>query len=676
MPTSPERQPVDRRSVPAQAREGAEGTRERGRDGAREGAREGVRDGARGERYARLVRLAYLTLPPEMHRHRRVLVAHAVAQRALPQGEAARARVLGLVFGRGRRPRHWPGRWPTPGALRPAFPVVWGLRLLPRPGGGRELALNRALAKVSAPARAAFVLRALERLPDFEIRGLLAEAGEDHTDAALRDSHRLDDLVRPEPQDGTPAHGDTEHPVLSPEFDACMLRATPTDPRRRRQRVRVAWVAGGIAVTGAVLLAALGSSTPAPTPVPSSGALAPAALVRAPGKVWADSSRVDFTVWPARGDRRTDRELLARALSGWARTPPGVEVRARGVSTAAPSTPPRLLYAGGVDGRAVVLLHDGQRLVRYSESAPEQDAQELEFSRADESDVTTAAAVALSRSNGRVRYLTAPWITESQSRDLLRPTAPARNVPVSGGVTEPVRVPSAGAGGDCGTWPVLRLRSSAKIVEKHAFLLSDLGALSPVHLTYTPLPSGRNPARQPREATSQAALLSWARTACELRDLRTRGVRAVNTWDFARQPLPENAGTAVWSCTRATTWRGPGDVTLHLRTPARSTTTPARPVAQAKATAACSRFGQHVVAATNWTSKTGRSYLLAAGSREVTRITTRNGTEADANADTDTDTDKAGRTLTVRVKKNASPTVEARTSTGQTLHEVDADGPH
>ncbi|MEU1158659.1 hypothetical protein ABZ369_37500, partial [Streptomyces sp. NPDC005918] len=36
------------------------------------------------DRYTRLVRLAYLTLPTALSRHRRVLVAHALVQRALP----------------------------------------------------------------------------------------------------------------------------------------------------------------------------------------------------------------------------------------------------------------------------------------------------------------------------------------------------------------------------------------------------------------------------------------------------------------------------------------------------------------------------------------------------------------------------------------------------------------
>lgn len=41
------------------------------------------------EHYPRLVRLAYLVLPPSLGRNRRVLTAHSLAQRALPRGRRA-----------------------------------------------------------------------------------------------------------------------------------------------------------------------------------------------------------------------------------------------------------------------------------------------------------------------------------------------------------------------------------------------------------------------------------------------------------------------------------------------------------------------------------------------------------------------------------------------------------
>ncbi|MZD06000.1 hypothetical protein GTW43_13010, partial [Streptomyces sp. SID5785] len=43
------------------------------------------------EHYPRLVRLAYLVLPPSLGRNRRVLTAHAVTQRALPRGRTGTA---------------------------------------------------------------------------------------------------------------------------------------------------------------------------------------------------------------------------------------------------------------------------------------------------------------------------------------------------------------------------------------------------------------------------------------------------------------------------------------------------------------------------------------------------------------------------------------------------------
>ncbi|NEB86652.1 hypothetical protein G3I43_21090, partial [Streptomyces anulatus] len=135
--------------------------------------------------------------------------------------------------------------------------------------------------------------------------------------------------------------------------------------------------------------------------------------------------------------------------------------------------------------------------------------------------------------------------------------------------------PRPAANGTCGSWPVLQLRSSGRIVEKHAFLVTDLGDLAPAHLTYTPKPGRGAPARQPREATGGEALLAWARTACSLRTLSGFGVRAVNNWAFAEQKLPEGGASAGWLCTRADTWRGPGRVLVHFLEPAGSPTDPA-----------------------------------------------------------------------------------------------------
>ncbi|WP_055700052.1 sigma-70 family RNA polymerase sigma factor [Streptomyces silaceus] len=631
------------------------------------------------DRYTRLVRLAYLTLPGTLSRHRRVLVAHALVQRALPgfrarralpkipaprAGEAGRAeaawltaRVLGAALSHDRRPRGWPKRLPPPRELHPTLPTVWGLRLFPRAGGTEEIELAQLLTRLSAPARAAFVLCALDGLPRDEVVELLGAAGVTDPHDAMRTADELRADV-----------GDAAGALLnSQEFDACSVQTRPTDLVRRRRRFRLAWCAVGVAAIGGTALTAVDQTVhhdDRTRPTGSYSALSVDALQRTKPDVWADTSRVDFTAWPARGALTGDRALLRRALSAWTDPPRGTRVTAtKATSTQPPPDSTQLLYAGVVGGETVVLFHDGRRVIRYGEPASPSEPATLSFVRADDSDVTTAAALAVGRADGKVRYLTAPWIAEAQTRDLLRPNAPGRPLDVSDeGLTKPVEAPSAG--GPCDSMPVLQLRSSDKIVEKHAFLVADLGDLAPVHLSYTPLPGTGAPSRQPREATSGTALQAWARGACRLPELRGRGVRSVNQWDFADQDLPENGGRAVWSCTRASTWRGDGDVLVQFRTSTESPTSPAKVAGRARSTASCSRFGQHVVAATGWTAGSGHRYLLAAGSRDVTGISVTGDVKAD----------KSGRTLAVRAPKDAEVTVRARLAEGGSLSEVGASG--
>lgn len=201
-------------------------------------------------------------------------------------------------------------------------------------------------------------------------------------------------------------------------------------------------------------------------------------------------------------------------------------------------------------------------------------------------------------------------------------------------------------------------------MEKHSFVLTDLGTLTPVHLTYTPLPDGPGavPARQPREATGAAARAAWAAGACGLRTLGGgrggSGVRAVNVWDFADSDLPDGAGRAVWSCTRASGWAGPGDVLVQLRPPSG----PPQEVARARSTAACGRFGQHLLAGTRWRSPAGRWYLLAAGSREVTAITASGAVRAET----------GGRSLVAPVGAAGAPvSLTARLASGARITALD-----
>ncbi|MEU8940191.1 hypothetical protein AB0C97_19345 [Streptomyces goshikiensis] len=718
------------------------------------------------EQYPRLVRLAYLTLPDSLGRHGRVLLAHRAVQRALPRrGGAAgpggpegsggalaevRVRVLrGCLAPAGRTGAALArAGWP------PLPPFVWGLRLWPPAGGIEEVA--RMLAGEPAPVRAAFVLHRVDGLPEETAARLLGAAGAPADAMARALALGVGETLLRE--------------LRRPEFDASVVSTRPTDLLRRRRRVRAGWAAAAALAVVAGALAVVGPARPHASRPVAVGVLDPARLERVPAQAWADTARIDFTAWPARGGRTTDRALLGRALGAWSSASPphapappqptpgppavgratpgsnasgphavgwtalgsaalvphaadratpgpaapgrpalvsdasgphavgraglgsaalvpavvgrdspgaadpgraalgsaalipaavgragsgagslgsggrrgvaqvaavggGVVVRAApGVDTDSPRRAPQLLYAGDSDGRAVVLLLDGDRVVRYAEAVTGRGARELDFARTDEAGVTTAAALTLVRSpdGGRARYLLAPWIAAAGTRDLLRAGEDAKPLALAvDGVTAPVEVPrSAGA---CAAWPALEVTSSARIVEKHSFVLADLGTLTPVHLTYTPLPDGPGAAaaRQPREATGAAARAAWAATACrlpEMRGMRDGGVRAVNIWEFASSELPDGGGRAVWSCTRTSSWAGPGDVLVRL-SPAAG---PPQDVALAPDTAACGRFGQHLLAGTRWRSPTGRWYLLAAGSREVTGITASGAVRAEA----------------------------------------------
>ncbi|MFD6281218.1 hypothetical protein ACFWFI_37500 [Streptomyces sp. NPDC060209] len=637
------------------------------------------------EHYPRLVRLAYLTLPPRLGRHRRVLAAHAAVQRALhgrtrpapwqgaegipaprsgvragdgthtPAYAGVRLRVVRSALAYERRPRWWPGRAPAPAALRPSLPVVRGLRLFPRAGGMDEFTLDRALADVPAAVRAALGLRLLESLSGDGAQSLLAEAGV--PDPA--------DAVRAAAQVAGSDHERVRRMLRSDEFDPCTVQTRPGDLLRRRHRMRAGAAALALlAVAGGLALSAGAGADDAPSQASAlrgavpGGALDPARLVRTPPEQWADTSRVDFSAWPPRGGRTDDRELLGRALGNWAGPRTDVAVTTTpGTAVVPPAQHPQLLFAGDLDGEAVVLFHDGGvRVVRYAEPLSGKGTPALDFARVDDADVTTAAALAVSRTGTSARYLLAPWVAESATRDLLAPGTPARALAVDGdGVT--AAVPRPEEGGGCLSWPAMQLRSSERIVEKHAFLVTDLGDLAPVHLTHTPAPGSGAPARQPREATGADALVGLARTACSLRDLRHSGVRAVNNWEFAEQALPGTRSTADWVCTRADTWRGPGRVLLQFVPPAASPSARAEVVSDRRNTALCSRFGQHVVAGTHWRSPTGAWYVLAAGSRAVERIRVAGSVRGVS----------SGPTLAVRAPQDAPFEVDARLRGGGTL---------
>ncbi|MET9607185.1 hypothetical protein ABZZ17_19210 [Streptomyces sp. NPDC006512] len=574
------------------------------------------------EHYPRLVRLAYLVLPPALGRNRRVLTAHSLTQRALPRGRRApeadavrggvpaqrgadgpesgyayvRLRVLRSALEAGI-PLSFRAL-PLRGQLPPLLPQVWGLRLFPRAGGAEELALDQWLATLNGPGRAACVLRALEGLAEPDVFRVLTEAGVADPAAAIAES-------------GDPAHDGL---FASPEFDPCVLQARPTDLLRRRRLTRAALAAGAaLAVCGALLaLPGGGWGTDGPAAPPyalnaaAEQALDPGQLVRAAPAAWRTSSRTDYSAWPARGDRADDAELLRRALAVWARPGKSVVVSATPGTPSGPAMgPPQLLFAGTVDQAVVVLLHDGLRVVRYAEPRSGTAGAALDFARTDGASADTATGLVLSRVDGNVRYLTAPWVTGAALRDLLKPgEAPVPLKLTADGITPPVASPAPG--GSCTSWNALALTGDGA-----TRLVTDLGELTPARLT-----SGAPGAS--RDVSEAAELGEWSRIACLLPSVRSHGVRSVNAWTYAKQPLPEGDGTATWLCTRAETWQGLSDrVQAQFLAPG---ATPAAQAAKAEGSAACGPREPKVLAGVLWKSRAGSWYVLAAGSAQFASL--------------------------------------------------------
>ncbi|WP_344628109.1 hypothetical protein, partial [Kitasatospora arboriphila] len=593
--------------------------------------------------YRRLARIAYLVLPAGADRRRRLLRAHAVTQRALagpPWHPAARRGPAEELYEelRDRVVRRALGAAHRPGdrAVR-LLPQVWGLRLTTTDGGPAAVALDRALAALGPAGRAAYALRAVDGLPPAEVTAVLVRAGGTRPARARREAAAVPaDLA---------AQWDGER------FDPCTVRVQLADLIRRLRAARIA-AAALLLLPFAVGAQMLRHESRAPAlRLPSSDAVTaagPDTLVRADPGLWRRTARLDHTAWPARGDRTGDRALLGLALAVWDGPAPGTGPTGRepaglepGTAAGPPAAPPQLLYAGSVDGDEVVLLSDGGRIARWT------DGRGLQLARADDSDVTTAAALVLHRTGDAVRYLLAPWISEASLRSLRAPDTPARPLGRRDGVTDPVPAPPTDG---CQDLTALQLRSSREVAENHAFLLADLGGLAPAHLTYTPPPT-TGAARAPREATGSEALTTWARTVCAIPE-RAPGVKALNAWAFAVQSLPQRAGTATWVCLRTDRWNGTGSAATELLLPGAAE--PARTgYAEGRG---CSRFDQDTVAWSRWRAPDGHDLLLAAASRRVVSLTVHEPGAADRSV--------RDRTLAVDLPGPDRPTVEGARADG------------
>ncbi|MGW2421549.1 hypothetical protein ACWC0C_20250 [Streptomyces sp. NPDC001709] len=604
------------------------------------------------EHYPRLVRIAYLVLPPGLGRSRRVLTAHALAQRALPGG-GKRQSVLpaqvsggeddpGYVFLRERvlrtaleaaRPRKG---LPGLAQLPPLLPQVWGLRLFPRSGGADELALDQRLSALSGPARAAYVLRGLEKLSDTEIRELLTAAGVEDPGAAVASAN------------GVPTQPEL---LSSPEFDPCLLQARPTDLMRRRQHTKAALAAAAaLAVCGALVAMPSngwgpdGAAAPASAGNPATeAALDPGRLIRVSPTDWESAARTDFSMWPARGPLTGDTALLRRALAVWARPGATVHVSATaGTDTGGPAGPPQLLYAGQVDSARVVIFYDGLRVVRYAEPVDGTQGAALDLARADGATSAEAGALLLGRSDGNVQYLTAPWVRKAASRDLMKPDSAATPLKITNGITAPLASPALRPG-KCTSWTVLQLTGATGTE-----LSTDLGELVPAHLT-----AGRPGSTG--EVSDAAGRQAWAPFACSLAAERSVGVRSVNAWAYADQPLPDGTGAAEWVCTRAETWRGDGTGALaQFRTPGGRV---GAVVAKGTDARSCGPRDPHVLAGVLWKSAAGHWYLLAAGSEDTASIQAGGGVNAAGQ----------GQFLVARAKQGAHASLKGTLTDGRAI---------
>ncbi|ANP54640.1 hypothetical protein J2Z21_001739 [Streptomyces griseochromogenes] len=604
------------------------------------------------EHYPRLVRLAYLVLPPRLGRSRRVLTAHALTQRALPRGRKQTSVIPAQSSGRDGDPGYAFLRLrvlraalevarprkgvPRLSQLPPLLPQVWGLRLFPRSGGSDELALDQRLSALSGPARAAYVLRGLEKLPDADIRRILEAAGIEQPDSALAEANEVPG------QDAL---------LSSPEYDPCSLQARPTDLMRRRQHAKAALAAAAaLAVCGALVAmpgtgwGPDGAAAPLYAQNPAAeAALNPGKLTRVPPAAWQSAARTDFSVWPARGPLTGDKDLLRRALAVWARPGETVRVSATpGTPTGGPAGPPQLLYAGLVDAARVVVLYDGLRIARYAEPKDGSSGAALDFARADGATSAEASALVLGRSDGNVRYLTAPWVKKAAERDLMKPGAAATPLAMTDGVTAPLASPALQPG-SCTSWNVLQLTDAAG-----TRLATDLGELVPARLT-----AGHPGAIG--EASSPEGLRAWAPFACSLSMERSAGVRSVNAWQFANQPLPEGSGTGVWMCARAETWRGDGTAAwAQFQTPGGPV---GALVARGADVPACGPRDPNVLAGVLWKAKAGNWYLLAAGGPDTTSIRTSGGVTASG----------PGPLLAVRAKQGAQAQLKGTLKGGRPI---------
>lgn len=560
--------------------------------------------------YRSLVLVSFLALSGRRPAHGLIEQAHRLVTGALPRGRRQPrpheyARVRRRVLRRSLFPRGWHPR----GAV--------GLRVSPLEGVGGEVRALEGLEDLDGPSRAAYALVRVEGLSPDEARDLLSSVGVREAAGAVERA-----LAAPE-----------DHRLPDPTVVRVGGRGALVDRRA------LAVVAGAAGL--ALLSVSLTSAEPGAELTGSVPRTAPVALAAAPAEgAWRESFRLDLTAWHPRGEAVGDDRLVGRALAAWtaradadgtapgsagaanaaeprsgARSAPGGGARE---AVAAPRAP-RLLFAGEVAERDVVLLHDGPWLARYTADGGDES---VEVTAEPGSGVAYWPALRLADTDAGAHYLLPPWVTEAATAPLGEEGATWSAVPHRDGVAGPVP-----AEGVCGVGPALRLRAP-EVAHGQPYTALDLGGAGTAHLGYMPPPPAEIRRLGPHEVLDPAhGFALWGLMACAGAP-PAAPVATATAWEFARQELP-GGGEGRWVCVRYGTQDGGGLARAVLAaTTGEGTDTVV--AGEREGGWDCSNLNRQVVAGTWWQDADERWHYLAAASREATSLTVRGGAEGAA----------------------------------------------
>ncbi|GAB2511882.1 hypothetical protein [Nocardiopsis aegyptia] len=510
--------------------------------------------------YRNLVLLALLTLSGHAPAHDLLQQAHRAVTTALPWGRRnPRAheypRVRRRVLRRALRLR---------GTHRRT-----GLRVAPVDGPGPLASSLAPLDGLDPAARAGFALVRIERLAPERAIALLRSVGVSDPERALDRAVAVPDGFRP------------------PDPTVVRVSGRGAPPGRP-----LLLMAGAVGLSLGLAAALTGSAPSARQVDPLSPEVTVTALTNT--RAWRESFRLDLTVWHARGDATGDEALVDEAVAAWSE---------RGQAP----RDPRLVFAGRVDGREVVLLHDAPWTARYTRDGG--DA-EVEVFAEPANGVAHWPALRLSETAEGARYLLPPWVTEAAWASLgAAEDGWSAAEWDEHGVTGPLPVAE-----HCGTGPVLRLRAP-EVAHGQPYTVVDLGGGSTAHLGYMPPPP--TPIRRlgPHEVLDpEHGFDLWGEVACA-GEAPSGSVSAATAWEFAEQDLP-GGGTGRWVCVRYGTHDGGGLVRAVLVADTEDGTETIT-AGERHGGWECSNLNRQVAAGTWWQSDAGRWHYLAAASREV-----------------------------------------------------------